>query len=66
MPVTLPIQLELERTKSHYGCGADTCQACYPLQYGCDNCFAVFVMPIANGERYECDRCNWVNNADTY
>jgi hypothetical protein len=66
MPVTKELQLELERNRSHYGCGDDTCARCYPLQYACDNCNARFPSPILNGEFYQCDVCTWEHNVDTH
>lgn len=62
MPVTLEVQRELEAKMSHYGCGWDSCQACYPLQYACEFCAEQFPSPILNGERHECEDCEWVNN----
>ena len=66
---TKPLQLTLseikriERSQSRYGCGADSCVACYPLQYGCEYCGVTWHIPIRNSEVWECVECEWVNNA---
>jgi hypothetical protein len=62
MPLTKDQIKTLQTTQSHYGCGRDTCVACYPIQYACEMCAADFDEPIANGEEYTCPACEWVNN----
>ena len=64
MPLTEKEVAELEAAQSKYGCGADGCKACYPIQYSCAWCLEEFEAPIANGEMFECEECGWVNNAD--
>lgn len=48
---------DIESKASRYGCGVESCLACYPLQYACDYCLEAFETPIANGEAYECEQC---------
>lgn len=62
MPLTPEQVTELEATQSHYGCGADDCVACYPIQYGCEFCDTRWEQPIANGEVFKCPECEWVAN----
>lgn len=62
MPLSKEQVSELESTQSHYGCGRDTCKACYPVQYACEMCLETFEQPIANGEYHDCENCGWVNN----
>jgi ligand-binding sensor protein len=62
MPVTITRLKEIELTRSPYGCGLEVCEACYPVQYACENCLEAFALPIVNGEQFTCEACDWVNN----
>jgi hypothetical protein len=63
MPL-MPSQVtELEATRSRYGCGASSCLACYPIQYGCEYCGTDFDSPIANGELFTCPECDFTANS---
>lgn len=64
MPLSKEQQALLEASRSAYGCGLDTCKRCYPIQYACAFCGEQFPTPIANGETYECEECNYNNNSD--
>lgn len=64
MPLTPNQVKDLESKRSRYGCGADTCLACNPIQYGCDDCAETFTRPIANGESYICEFCDYDNKED--
>lgn len=59
MPLTTKQVAELEANQSRYGCGRTTCLACYPVQYACDYCAETFPNPIANGESYYCEACDF-------
>lgn len=48
---------DIESKASRYGCGADSCLACYPLQYACDYCLERWITPITNGTAYRCEWC---------
>ena len=50
---------DLENNSSRFGCGAEECKACYPLQYACDYCLEQFTTPIENGTPYECQDCGF-------
>ena len=67
-PIAMPLTDEqvktLLATQSSYGCGADACLACYPIQYSCAYCLEEFAQPIANGEYMECDNCGYDNNGE--
>lgn len=62
MPLTKTQVKELEKIQSNYGCGANDCLSCYPIQYRCEWCGEDFPEPIRNGESFICDACNWWNN----
>lgn len=62
MPLTEVEVAKLEQGRSHYGCGSDTCLACYPVQYACEGCGEAFGSPIANGEVFTCEGCDWISN----
>lgn len=64
MPLTPEQVKDLEAKQSHYGCGADTCTDCYPIQYRCDYCNEDFPAPIANGEHYTCEECGYDNKEE--
>jgi hypothetical protein len=49
----------IEAGRSSYGCGANECMACYPLEYACEYCAVDFDIPIRNGEAYVCEACGW-------
>lgn len=49
----------IEAGRSSYGCGANECMACYPLEYACEYCAVAFDIPIHNGEAYQCEACGW-------
>jgi hypothetical protein len=63
MPLTTQEVTALRATQSLYGCGADNCTACYPIQYSCDLCDTEFDSPIANGEQFTCPVCDYDNNS---
>lgn len=44
-----------------YGCGADDCQACYPLIYRCESCSENYPEPVPNDGRPlpECEQCGY-------
>ena len=62
MPLRPDQVTELETKQSSYGCGADDCLSCYPIQYACADCDVRWNNPIANNETYQCPNCDWVNN----
>lgn len=55
---------EIQASASRYGCGADTCLACYPLEYRCIYCEEELSVPILNGQQVYCDTCGDYTNAD--
>jgi hypothetical protein len=62
MPLTNSQVAELVANQSHFGCGLESCEACYPVIYGCEFCTEPFPAPIANKEIYTCPNCEWVTN----
>ena len=62
MPLTKEQVIDLQSTQSTYGCGAEDCVACYPIQYSCELCDYAWDMPIANGEVFTCPNCEYVAN----
>ena len=43
-----------------YGCGAETCKACYPFTYRCAACMTDFPEPVANGDPDPvCSNCGY-------
>jgi Zn-finger protein len=62
MPLTEIEVAKAEQGRSHYGCGSATCAACYPVQYACEGCGEDFASPIANGEVFTCEGCEWISN----
>jgi hypothetical protein len=65
MPLTPDQVTELETKQSSYGCGADDCSDCYPIQYSCEWCKAMFPEPIGNGEEHICPNCGYIANSKT-
>lgn len=70
MPLTPDQVKEIQANQSDYGCGADDCHACYPIQYLCEECNATFPSPIRYNprdqrEEYRCPECDWINNENT-
>ena len=65
MPLTDAQVKALEKGRSQYGCGLDTCKRCYPIQYRCAFCNEDFTQPLANGEHYECEACGF-DSKETY
>lgn len=65
MPLTADQVKALESGKSHYGCGSDTCKSCYPIMYACAYCGTAFSEPMANGESYICQTCDY-DSAEKY
>ena len=50
----------IEAQKSSYGCGADNCVDCYPLQYECYDCTHRFRLPVIRTDfdvLYLCESC---------
>lgn len=45
-----------------YGCGSYACKECYPYQYACEMCDDRFPTPVANGEHYVCENCDWATD----
>lgn len=45
-----------------YGCGAEGCLSCYPLQYECADCATRWENPVTNGEQFTCPECDYINN----
>jgi Zn finger protein HypA/HybF involved in hydrogenase expression len=64
MTLTAEQVREIEASASRYGCGADICLDCYPLEYRCVYCEEEFEVPILNGQQVYCDTCDDYTNAD--
>ena len=50
----------IEAKRSRYGCGADDCVNCSPLQYECYDCTHRFRMPVIRTQFdicYLCESC---------
>lgn len=64
MPLSESRVKQLEENQSRYGCGNPKCVPCYPVQYACENCGEQYRKPIANGEIYTCEHCEYVANGE--